>query len=128
MAIFSKIAEQKIQEAMERGEFDHLEGAGRPLPPEDDRSIPPELRLAYKILKNANCLPPELETLKEIQRLEELLPKTGDENEKYQYVRQMNLLVTKFNLMRKTSFTLEKQQYYVERLSQKLVRPDKKKC
>ena len=51
---------------MEAGEFDNLEGQGQPLKLEDDSHIPPELRMAYKILKNADCLPPELELRQEI--------------------------------------------------------------
>ncbi len=48
------IAERKIEEAIERGEFDDLPGAGQPLDLEDlDPSLPEELRLAYRILRNA---------------------------------------------------------------------------
>ncbi len=48
------IAERKIEEASERGEFDGLPGAGQPLDLEDlDPSLPEELRLAYRILRNA---------------------------------------------------------------------------
>lgn len=48
------IAERKIEEAIERGEFDDLPGAGHPLDLDDlDPSLPEELRLAYRILKNA---------------------------------------------------------------------------
>jgi hypothetical protein len=48
------IAERKIKEAIERGEFDDLPGAGRPLDLDDlDPSLPEELRLAYRVLKNA---------------------------------------------------------------------------
>lgn len=48
------IAERKIEEAIERGEFDDLPGAGQPLDLDDlDPSLPEELRLAYRILKNA---------------------------------------------------------------------------
>ena len=48
------LAERKIEEAIERGEFDDLPGAGQPLDLDDlDPSLPEELRLAYRILKNA---------------------------------------------------------------------------
>mgnify|MGYP000014570526 CR=1 FL=1 len=119
MFIFQKIAVDKIKEAIERGEFDNLEGKGKPLEKEESIRIAPELRLAYKILKNANLLPPEIETLKEIERLEDLLPKISDENERYRYIRKMNNLVTQFNLMRNTSVSLEKKQYYFNKLTKK---------
>ena len=53
-------------QAIEAGEFDNLQGKGQPLNLEDDSHIPPELRMAYKILKNADCLPPELELRQEV--------------------------------------------------------------
>lgn len=114
---FQKIVEEKIREAIERGDFDDLEGMGRPLEKEEPARIAPELRLAYKIMKNADLLPPEIQTLKEIERIESLLPGIDDENEKYRYVRKMNSLVTEFNLMRNTSVSLEKKQYYFDRLA-----------
>jgi hypothetical protein len=66
------LVEQKILEAAARGEFDDLPGAGRPLDLDDDPLIPEDLRLAYRILKNAGFVPPEVETVKEIAALERL--------------------------------------------------------
>lgn len=76
---FDEIAEKCIREAMQRGDFDDLEGSGRPLPPDDGRMVPPELRMAYRILRNANCLPPELAKRREIRELEDLLAHVGDD-------------------------------------------------
>jgi hypothetical protein len=67
------IAEQRIAEALSKGALDDLPGAGRPLDLEDDKLVPEDLRLAYRILKNAGYVPPELETLKEIEQLEALV-------------------------------------------------------
>lgn len=48
------LAERRIEEAIERGEFDDLPGAGQPLDLDDlDPLLPEELRMAYRILKNA---------------------------------------------------------------------------
>jgi hypothetical protein len=58
------IVEQRIAEALSKGELDALPGAGRPLELDDDALIPEELRLAYRILKNAGCVPAEVEKLK----------------------------------------------------------------
>jgi len=66
------IAEQRIAEAITRGELDDLPGAGQPLDLSDDALIPEELRLAYRILKNAGYVPPEVETLNEIAALERI--------------------------------------------------------
>jgi hypothetical protein len=47
------VAEQKIQQALQNGEFDQLPGAGKPLVMEDLSHLPPEVRMAYTILKNS---------------------------------------------------------------------------
>lgn len=59
------IVEQRIQEAQARGEFDGLPGEGKPLELDDDRLVPHEVRVAYRILKNAGCVPPEVEALRD---------------------------------------------------------------
>lgn len=64
--VIRRIAEQRIQEAMERGEFDRLPGAGRPLRLDDDTGVPPELRMVYRVLKNAGFVPPELALIRDI--------------------------------------------------------------
>jgi Domain of unknown function (DUF1992) len=66
------LAERKIAEAVAKGELDDLPGAGRPLELDDDALVPEELRLAYRILKNAGFVPPEVEALNEIAALERL--------------------------------------------------------
>jgi hypothetical protein len=73
MLALELLADQKIREAIERGELDDLPGAGRPLELDDDALIPEELRLAYRILKNAGFVPPEVDELREIAQLERLL-------------------------------------------------------
>jgi hypothetical protein len=67
------LAERKIAEAVSRGELDGLPGEGRPLELDDDKLIPEELRLAYRILKNAGFVPPEVEALNEIADPERLV-------------------------------------------------------
>jgi hypothetical protein len=109
---FNKIAEKKILEAMDNGEFDDLPGKGEPIRLEDDRHIPADIRLAHKILKNADCLPPELELRKEIFTVEELLAGEKDAKEKYRQIKRLNYLVMKLNMTRRGSLSLEKNQIY----------------
>ena len=59
--MFDQIAERKIAEAIARGELDELPGAGRPLDLDDDRLVPEDLRMAYRVLKNAGFVPQEIE-------------------------------------------------------------------
>lgn len=63
------LVERRIAEAIARGEFDDLPGAGRPLALDDDPLVPQEVRVAHRILKNAGLIPPELEQIAEVDRL-----------------------------------------------------------
>ncbi|MCF8025139.1 MAG: DUF1992 domain-containing protein [Desulfobacteraceae bacterium] len=118
---FEKIVEERILAAQRKGEFNNLKGAGKPLEHEDLSRIPQELRLAYKILKNADCLPPEIEVRKEIVRTENLLEALEDESLRYRTLKKLNYLIMKFNIMRGGSAALEIPQQYehkvVDRLS-----------
>jgi len=75
---FSRVAESRIQEAIARGEFENLPGAGKPLDLEEYFKTPEAVRMAYAILKNANCAPAEVELLKDISRLEHAAATTSD--------------------------------------------------
>ena len=75
---FEKIAENKIRQAMADGEFDGLPRRG-PIDLEEYFKLPPELRVAYSVLKSAGCVPEEVELLKEIERLEKALAEALDE-------------------------------------------------
>ncbi|HID3975311.1 DUF1992 domain-containing protein [Enterobacter cloacae] len=73
MWLLDQWAERHIRDAQTKGEFDNLPGSGEPLVLDDDSHIPPELRAGYRLLKNAGCLPPELEQRKEAVELADLL-------------------------------------------------------
>ncbi len=59
--------EKQIREAIERGEFDHLPGKGKPLDLGEDPFTPTEWQLAFKILKDAGAAPGWIEQDKEIR-------------------------------------------------------------
>jgi hypothetical protein len=44
---------------------------------DDDPLVPEDLRVAYRILKNAGFVPPEVETLNDIAELERLVASAG---------------------------------------------------
>ena len=104
---FTKVVEERIRKAQLKGEFKNLVGAGKPLVLEEDGHIAEDLRLSYKILKNADCLPPEIELKKEIERTEELLRDMQETAEKYRLLKKLNFLIMKFNSTRKTSIEFE---------------------
>ena len=74
-----QIAENKIREAQRDGELDNLPGEGEPLCLDDDSHIPSELRMAYRILKNADYVSPEVQQRKEITDIKEMLRDCRDE-------------------------------------------------
>ena len=117
---YLKIVERRIREAQEKGEFDNLPGQGKPLDLEDDRHIPEDLRLAYKILKNADCLPPEVEEKREIRQMEDLLAGVPDEKERYRLIKRINYRIMKLNMMGKKSPLLEEKQIYYRRVVDKI--------
>ncbi|THD52855.1 DUF1992 domain-containing protein [Enterobacteriaceae bacterium ML5] len=73
MFLVDQWVEKYIKEASARGEFENLSGKGKPLVLDDDSAVPTELRVAYRILKNAGYLPPELQDRKEALELEHML-------------------------------------------------------
>jgi hypothetical protein len=81
------IAENRIQEAFERGEFDDLPGKGQPLDLSDYFRTPVADRMSFALLKSAGALPPELELLKEVEVLERMLQRCHDQS-KRQRIRQ----------------------------------------
>ncbi len=118
--MFFRIAERRIKEAQEEGVFDNLPGKYKPLKLEDWSNVPQDLRLAYKILKNAGFLPPELELKKEILRMEDLLEQLTDEKEAYRLVKEINLKIMKLNMMKKKSPLLEENQIYYKKVLEKI--------
>jgi hypothetical protein len=91
MDMFRSIAEERIQEAIRRGEFDNLPGAGKPLPPDDLDRVPEELRMSYKLLKNAGFLPEEMQLRKEMLTLNDLLAACRDEAERTKLQRELSM-------------------------------------
>jgi len=81
MSLLDRLADAHIEAAAERGEFDDLEGAGKPLPRDDARDVPPELRAGYRLLKNAGYVPPEIEARREIRDIEDLLRTAATEGD-----------------------------------------------
>lgn len=114
LKIIEQVAEQMIQDAMQRGEFDNLAGKGKPLPRDDDPLVPEDLRMAYKILKNSGHLPPELSDQKEIRTALDLLENCQDEQERYRQIRKINFLIMKLNMRRQTPVNLEVDQAYYD--------------
>lgn len=80
--LFGRLIEEQIREAMERGEFDNLEGAGQPLNLDAYFATPQDLRVGYSVLKSNKFLPEEVERMKEIGELKEKIKTCASDDEK----------------------------------------------
>lgn len=76
------IAEAEISAALARGEEKSealRDRKGKPIDLDAYFATPPELRMAFAVLKSGEILPEELELLKEINRLKEQAASAADE-------------------------------------------------
>lgn len=90
MDFLRRIAEEKIREAERRGEFANLPGAGKPLPPDDMDNVPEELRVGYKLLKNAGMIPEEMQLRKEMITLGDLISACRNDAERTKLQRELS--------------------------------------
>ena len=118
MWLIDQIAEQKIAEAIGKGEFDDLPGQGRPLDLDDDGLVPEELRVAYRVLKNSGFLPPEASLRRDIASVESLLTQAVSEEDQEHLNRRLNYLLLKLGTSRRES-PCYTEAYYREKLAAK---------
>ena len=96
MWLLDQLSERHILDAQRNGEFDSLAGSGAPLKLDDDSFMPPELRVAWRILKNAGCLPPALQQRKDAIELNDLLRTIDPEYSEYEAIsKKLSLLELK---------------------------------
>ena len=76
------VIDRIIAEAAARGEFDDLPGKGKPLVLDDDRHIPPDERMSYRIMKNAGVAPTEVTMHQQLEVLRERRRECTDAEER----------------------------------------------
>lgn len=86
----SRIAEDRIREAIERGELSNLPGEGQPLEIEDLSHVPEDLRAAYLMLRNAGVVPEEVQLAKETVTLADLLRMCRTDEERADIRKKLN--------------------------------------
>lgn len=79
MNVLDALAESKIAAAIASGELSNLPGEGRPLELDDSPLVPEALRAAYRILRNAGFVPPEVEACRERANLARMVASLDDE-------------------------------------------------
>ena len=118
--LIDKIAEEKIKQALKRGELQNLPGEGKPLALDDDLLVPAELRAGYRALKNAGFVPPEVSLRKEIVHIESLIQMVQATGEKTRLYNKLNYLTMKLNQCRRSPTNLMLASDYAQRLKQKI--------
>src|SRR5215510_4467960 len=96
--VFARNVDEKIKEAIARGEFDNLPGKGKPLDLDAYFAAPEHLRMGYSILKNANIIPEEMELLRQIEDLKESLGSCATQTEKRALRRHLSEKLTDLNM------------------------------
>jgi hypothetical protein len=95
LLLLDALAEARIEEALAAGAFDDLPGAGRPLELDDDRLVPEEVRAAYRILRRAGFVPPEVEARKEMASLARLIATLEDNAERRRVLAKLAFIRTR---------------------------------
>jgi hypothetical protein len=122
MLLLDLIAERKITEAIGRGELSDLPGQGKPLDLDDDALVPEDLRMAWRILRNAGFVPPEVEALREIGELERFIETQSDGEVRSIAGRKLQLLRERIERSALRGGGLRAGRPYVERVLQRLAR------
>jgi len=116
VSFLHRIAEQRILEAQRDGAFDNLPGKGKPLELEDLSWVPEDLRIGYHVLKNAHVLPPEVELLKDIHSLEDLLKHVEDESERRSLAKSIQWKMIRLDMLKRRSLDLNTVRTYSRKL------------
>jgi hypothetical protein len=88
-AQFEDPVEQKIRKAMTDGEFDNLQGKGKPLDLGKYKEVPEHLRIAYHVLKNAGYVPEEVRLKKEMELIQGKIKQCRSKNEKEKLIQEL---------------------------------------
>ncbi len=106
---FERIVEQRILDAISRGELDNLPGAGEPLNLDDDALVPAEMRLAFRVLKNAGFIPEEVRLRREISDLQAIMREPAGDPAQQRALKRLALLRTRLagRRGRETAFDVE---------------------
>lgn len=119
MWLLDEWVERHISDAQRKGEFDNLPGSGEPLVLEDDSHIAPQLRAGYRLLKNAGCLPPELEQRRGAVELVDLLKSVRKDDPRHiELSRRLTLIELKLRQAGVSTDFLRGE--YCERLMQRI--------
>lgn len=96
-SVLEALAEQRILEALGRGDFDRLPGMGQPLAIDAPGLVPPEQRMLNTILKNAGCVPEAVTLRREIAALKQRIRVTEPGAQRDALRRELALCLTRLD-------------------------------
>lgn len=67
LAKLDRLADRRIQEAIDSGAFDNLAGMGKPLQIEDNPFVPKDMRAAFHVLENSGYAPDWMNVAQQIE-------------------------------------------------------------
>ena len=120
MSVLGRLAEKRIAEAIERGEFDNLRGAGRPLDLGEDAHVPAELRAIYRVLKNSGYLPPELVHGQALRAARQQVAAAATDDERAAAIRRLDSLRVNLESARGRPLSPALEDAYGERMLDRL--------
>lgn len=122
MLLIDQLAEAKIKQAVDRGELSGLPGEGSPLDLADYTLVPEELRVAYRLLKNAGFVPAELALRREISDIYGLLQTLDDGWERCRAIKRLNMLKIRLGVSRRGEANMLLDQSYFNELCDRFER------
>jgi Domain of unknown function (DUF1992) len=90
--VIDALVEERIGEAIRRGEFADLPGTGKPLDLNDDPLVPEDVRAINRVLKNAGFVPSEILDRRAIAALEANLPAIAATDERSRALAKLAVL------------------------------------
>lgn len=123
MSSTEDLVENQIRKAMEKGEFDNLEGAGKPIPLEENPYEPVGMRMVNKILKDNDFAPYWIELGKQIDHEWEKIQRDIENFKKYSTMvlgeKRTKAAIDRFE-SKKNYFYYEKEME-IEKISKKIL-------
>jgi len=97
---FERVAQLRLQQAIEDGLLENLPNRGERLDFGEYFAMSEDVRVAYSILKNANCVPEEVEIRQEIAALERVKAATRSPDERRALDHRIAGLALRLDLLR----------------------------
>lgn len=92
------LVEEKIRQAIEDGDFDNLPGKGKPIDLTEWERTPPELRMAYSVLKSAGIPPAEVDIRRNISEIKAAIAACDDDAERTRLINTLNEAMANYSL------------------------------